>query len=105
MDPGKCEKVRNVVILMDLPPVLFFVDSLSSSTSAIPWLTFGATSTSKNGKGGRTNVLTQESLFSQRPGQRSYVLQTTFPVKQLADESQTLKEAGLLNSVVVQRYE
>ncbi|KAI8342069.1 hypothetical protein BC941DRAFT_415281 [Chlamydoabsidia padenii] len=44
-------------------------------------------------------------IDSQRPGQRSYVLQTTFPVKQLGDEGQTLKDAGLLNSVVVQRYE
>ncbi|KAI8092500.1 uncharacterized protein BX664DRAFT_88744 [Halteromyces radiatus] len=44
-------------------------------------------------------------IDSQRPNQRSYILQTTFPVKSLADEGQSLKEAGLLNSVVVQRYE
>ncbi|KAI7867524.1 hypothetical protein BDF14DRAFT_1742975 [Spinellus fusiger] len=34
----------------------------------------------------------------------NYVLQTAFPVKQL-DNAQTLKEAGLFNSVVVQRYQ
>ncbi|KAF7731582.1 hypothetical protein EC973_009346 [Apophysomyces ossiformis] len=40
-----------------------------------------------------------------RPGGRSFILQTTFPVKELTDEKQTLKEAGLLNAVVVQRYQ
>ncbi|XP_072592297.1 NSFL1 cofactor p47 isoform X2 [Vulpes vulpes] len=33
----------------------------------------------------------------------SFVLMTTFPNKELADESQTLKEANLLNAVIVQR--
>lgn len=36
---------------------------------------------------------------------RPYILQTTFPVKQLDDNNQTIKEAGLLNSVIVQRYQ
>ncbi|KAI9357127.1 ubiquitin-related domain-containing protein [Pilaira anomala] len=36
---------------------------------------------------------------------RPFILQTTFPVKELKDNNQTLKEAGLLNSVVVQRYQ
>lgn len=36
--------------------------------------------------------------------QRSYILQTTFPSKDLKDETQTLFDASLLNSVVVQRY-
>ncbi|CEG80694.1 hypothetical protein RMATCC62417_14992 [Rhizopus microsporus] len=36
---------------------------------------------------------------------RPYILQTTFPVKQLDDNNQTVKEAGLLNSVIVQRYQ
>ncbi|CAG8514580.1 1366_t:CDS:10 [Paraglomus brasilianum] len=35
---------------------------------------------------------------------RGYILQTTFPTKELTDESQTLTDASLLNSVVVQRY-
>ncbi|KAL7413439.1 hypothetical protein BDY24DRAFT_390192 [Mrakia frigida] len=35
---------------------------------------------------------------------RSYALQTTFPNKDLADESQTIKEAGLGGAVVVQRW-
>ncbi|CAG8538659.1 414_t:CDS:10 [Paraglomus occultum] len=35
---------------------------------------------------------------------RDYTLQTTFPTKELTDESQTLTDASLLNSVVVQRY-
>ncbi|CAG8451918.1 11904_t:CDS:10 [Dentiscutata heterogama] len=35
---------------------------------------------------------------------RNYVLQTTFPSKDLKDELQTLTEASLLNAVVVQRY-
>uniref|UniRef100_A0A8D2I422 NSFL1 cofactor p47 n=1 Tax=Urocitellus parryii TaxID=9999 RepID=A0A8D2I422_UROPR len=33
----------------------------------------------------------------------SFVLMTTFPNKELADENQTLKEANLLNAVIVQR--
>ena len=42
---------------------------------------------------------------SSRPGEAStsYALQTTFPSKDLEDDSITLKEAGLLGSVVVQR--
>lgn len=32
-----------------------------------------------------------------------FVLMTTFPNKELTDESQTLKEANLLNAVIVQR--
>ncbi|KAI7853042.1 ubiquitin-related domain-containing protein [Circinella umbellata] len=40
-----------------------------------------------------------------RPTDRAYLLQTTFPVKELTDLDKTLKEAGLLNSVVVQRYQ
>lgn len=40
-----------------------------------------------------------------RPTDRSYILQTTFPVKELTDETQTLKDAGLMNTVVVQRYQ
>ncbi|KZT52336.1 SEP-domain-containing protein [Calocera cornea HHB12733] len=35
---------------------------------------------------------------------RAYNIQTTFPPKVLEDESQTIKDAGLLNSVVVQRW-
>uniref|UniRef100_A0A3B3TJH0 NSFL1 cofactor p47 n=1 Tax=Poecilia latipinna TaxID=48699 RepID=A0A3B3TJH0_9TELE len=34
---------------------------------------------------------------------REFVLMTTFPNKELADESQTLQEANLLNAVIVQR--
>lgn len=36
--------------------------------------------------------------------QRNYILQTTFPSKDLKDEAQSLSDASLLNSVVVQRY-
>ncbi|KAA8906096.1 hypothetical protein FN846DRAFT_949148 [Sphaerosporella brunnea] len=35
---------------------------------------------------------------------RAYVLQTTFPNKELMDHAQTLKEAGLLNALVVQKW-
>lgn len=35
---------------------------------------------------------------------RTFALQTPFPVKQLSDDNQTLKEAGVLNAVIVQRY-
>ncbi|GJN94362.1 hypothetical protein Rhopal_007436-T1 [Rhodotorula paludigena] len=40
-----------------------------------------------------------------RPGEAnaSYVLQTTFPTRDLTDDSQTIKDAGLAGSVVVQR--
>lgn len=43
--------------------------------------------------------------YSERPSGRSYILQTTFPVKELKDNDESLKDAGLLNSVVVQRYQ
>lgn len=39
------------------------------------------------------------------PASRPYILQTTFPVKELQDNNQSIKEAGLLNSVIVQRYQ
>ncbi|KAG0343631.1 hypothetical protein BG004_005125 [Podila humilis] len=35
---------------------------------------------------------------------RSYVLQTSFPKKDLEDVHQSIKDAGLLNAVVLQRY-
>ena len=35
---------------------------------------------------------------------REYVLQTTFPNKELTDHTQNLKEAGLINAVVVQKW-
>ncbi|GAA5871624.1 hypothetical protein JCM3774_006314 [Rhodotorula dairenensis] len=40
-----------------------------------------------------------------RPGEahEPYVLQTTFPTRELTDPSETIKQAGLLGSVVVQR--
>lgn len=34
---------------------------------------------------------------------REFVLMTTFPNKDITDESQTLQEANLLNAVIVQR--
>ncbi|KAI9476384.1 MAG: hypothetical protein EXX96DRAFT_576984 [Benjaminiella poitrasii] len=42
---------------------------------------------------------------NQSTASRPYILQTTFPVKVLSDDTQTVKEAGLLNSVIVQRYQ
>ncbi|KXS21845.1 SEP-domain-containing protein, partial [Gonapodya prolifera JEL478] len=41
---------------------------------------------------------------SSRAEARSWALQTTFPVKELSDDTVTLKAAGLLNAVVVQKY-
>ncbi|KAG0351067.1 hypothetical protein BC939DRAFT_482217 [Gamsiella multidivaricata] len=40
------------------------------------------------------------------PGEssRAYVLQTSFPKKDLDDVHQTIKDAGLINAVVIQRY-
>ncbi|KAL7267241.1 protein phosphatase regulator [Rhizina undulata] len=35
---------------------------------------------------------------------REYVLQTTFPNKELKDRQQSIKEAGLINAVVVQKW-
>ena len=35
---------------------------------------------------------------------RAYTIQTTFPVKVLDDDAKTIQEAGLANSVVVQRW-
>ncbi|KAF8475980.1 hypothetical protein BDZ91DRAFT_689772 [Kalaharituber pfeilii] len=35
---------------------------------------------------------------------RNYVLQTTFPNKELTDHAQTIKDAGLINAVVVQKW-
>ncbi|KAI8140441.1 hypothetical protein BJV82DRAFT_622568 [Fennellomyces sp. T-0311] len=44
-------------------------------------------------------------IDANHPAGRAYLLQTTFPPKELADMDKTLKESGLLNSVVVQRYQ
>lgn len=45
-------------------------------------------------------------LFTRnRPSDRAYILQTSFPVKELTDSEATLKDSGLLNSVVLQRYQ
>jgi len=35
---------------------------------------------------------------------REYVLQTTFPNKELTDKAQSVKDAGLVNAVVVQKW-
>jgi len=35
---------------------------------------------------------------------REYVLQTTFPNKELTDKAQTVKDAGLVNAVIVQKW-
>ncbi|KAJ3216471.1 negative regulator of the PHO system [Dinochytrium kinnereticum] len=45
------------------------------------------------------------SIVSMHPAEagRNFVLQTTFPNKDLSDKAQTLKDANLLNAVVVQR--
>ncbi|XP_056589460.1 NSFL1 cofactor p47 [Triplophysa dalaica] len=47
----------------------------------------------------------REFVASARPAlaAKEFVLMTTFPNKELTDESQTLKEANLLNAVIVQR--
>ncbi|KAG0171332.1 hypothetical protein DFQ28_009257 [Apophysomyces sp. BC1034] len=47
----------------------------------------------------------RQHIEANRPSERAFILQTTFPVKELTNEQQTLKEAGLLNSVIVQRYQ
>ncbi|KAI8898746.1 hypothetical protein BC833DRAFT_588488 [Globomyces pollinis-pini] len=39
-----------------------------------------------------------------RPDSRSFVLQTAMPTKVISDDTLSLKDAGLLNSVVIQRY-
>ncbi|CDH52982.1 nsfl1 cofactor p47 [Lichtheimia corymbifera JMRC:FSU:9682] len=44
-------------------------------------------------------------IDANRPSDRSYILQTSFPVKELTDSEATLKDSGLLNSVVLQRYQ
>ncbi|CED82177.1 Protein tyrosine phosphatase SHP1/Cofactor for p97 ATPase-mediated vesicle membrane fusion [Phaffia rhodozyma] len=43
-------------------------------------------------------------IDSSRPAQRQYVLQTTFPNKDLTDDTQTIEQAGLKNAVIVQRW-
>jgi len=37
------------------------------------------------------------------PGRFNYQLQTTFPVKVLGDEEQSIAAAGLINAVIVQQ--
>lgn len=44
------------------------------------------------------------SDYSARPDSRPFVLQTTFPSKELSDENETVEGAKLQNAVVVQRY-
>lgn len=45
-------------------------------------------------------------ILASRPGEssRTWILQTAHPVTILDNLNQTIKEAGLLNSVVIQRY-
>ncbi|MGH0179892.1 UNVERIFIED_CONTAM: hypothetical protein FKN15_002774 [Acipenser sinensis] len=47
----------------------------------------------------------RQFILGARPSMAAaeFVLMTTFPNKELADESQTLKDANLLNAVIVQR--
>lgn len=47
----------------------------------------------------------RQFLVSARPAMAAteFVLMTTFPNKELTDEDQTLKDANLLNAVIVQR--
>ncbi|KAJ1985282.1 protein phosphatase regulator [Dimargaris verticillata] len=49
----------------------------------------------------------RQYILAQRPqdAARPFILQTSFPTKTLTDESQTVKDASLLNSVVVQKYQ
>jgi UBX domain-containing protein 1 len=44
------------------------------------------------------------SDISARPDSRPFVLQTTFPNKELSDFSETVESAKLQNAVVVQRF-
>lgn len=48
-----------------------------------------------------------QCVNSANPGMstRNYTLNASFPPKPLADESQTLQEAGLLNAVVIQKFQ
>ena len=41
---------------------------------------------------------------SARPDVRAFVLQTTFPNKELGELGQTVEEAKLQNAVIVQRF-
>lgn len=47
----------------------------------------------------------RQFVASARPAMAAteFVLMTTFPNKELTDEGQTLKDANLLNAVIVQR--
>lgn len=47
----------------------------------------------------------RQFLVAARPAMAAteFVLMTTFPNKELTDESQTLQDANLLNAVIVQR--
>ncbi|KAJ1976555.1 protein phosphatase regulator [Dimargaris xerosporica] len=49
----------------------------------------------------------RQYILAQRPqdAARPFILQTNFPTKALTDESQTVKDANLLNAVVVQKYQ
>ncbi|XP_072222747.1 NSFL1 cofactor p47 [Leuresthes tenuis] len=48
----------------------------------------------------------RQFVVAARPGMaaREFVLMTTFPNKELSDESETLQQANLLNAVIVQRF-
>jgi len=43
-------------------------------------------------------------VTASQPGGRAFTIQTTFPNKVLADDSQTVEQAGLANAVIVQRW-
>jgi UBX domain-containing protein 1 len=43
-------------------------------------------------------------ITASQPGDRAFTIQTTFPNKVLADDSQTVEQANLANAVIVQRW-
>lgn len=86
-------------------PSNFTVDSSAPTTSVQIRLADG---TRLVGRFNHTHTVADIRSFinASQPGMaaRSYALQTSFPPKPVEDEAQTIKEAGLLNAVVQQKW-
>ena len=80
----------------------FVVDESQPTTSIQIRLTDGSRLI---GKFNHTHTVAHVRAFIDRskPSSSSYTLATSFPPKPIDNESQTLAEAGLLNSVIVQK--
>lgn len=87
------------------PPVAFEVDSSQPTTQLQIRLADGERTV---GRFNHTHTVgdVRNYINAAHPGMssRAYVLQTSFPPKPITNETQSLKDAGLINAVVIQKW-